>query len=290
MISLWFAPLQQRQRVLAASALAIMAIGMAAPAHAGRGTSIDVNTTEIWSDSEDAQHVSLPFAIDYGSGPQSNLTVQLPLDFGITNDGLSFAAVGLSVTGLPSDVLFATVNGSNLGGTQVPALRLSNATETSTPFFPVDEASTFDFGVVSPTMMTPPADTSDCDIVSGTTYCYGPMTSSATFQFASLATPGDPGAFRLILQCGELCGNIGFNLGDVSFSADDFDPNAPRPSQLVDFTLGNQAGPFHPGTWVFDFINVPSVPEPGTWASMLVGFALLGGALRRKRKLELQLS
>lgn len=29
--------------------------------------------------------------------------------------------------------------------------------------------------------------------------------------------------------------------------------------------------------------NTPGVPEPTTWAMMLTGFGLLGGALRRRR-------
>jgi hypothetical protein len=32
------------------------------------------------------------------------------------------------------------------------------------------------------------------------------------------------------------------------------------------------------------FRNVPPVPEPGTWAMMLLGFAGMGAAMRRSRK------
>ena len=40
------------------------------------------------------------------------------------------------------------------------------------------------------------------------------------------------------------------------------------------------------GTWISEITfrsNAPSVPEPTTWAQMLLGFGLLGGAIRRRR-------
>jgi hypothetical protein len=115
------------------------------------------------------------------------------------------------------------------------------------------------------------------------------MVDSVMFQFTDLSSSGNPGDFELILTCGELCGNIGFNLAGQSFSADDFNPNAPLPPNLVSYSLGDQNELFHPGTWDFIFRNA-ALPEPSTWASMLLGFGLLGCALRRQRRLQLRTS
>ena len=41
-----------------------------------------------------------------------------------------------------------------------------------------------------------------------------------------------------------------------------------------------------PSRVTFDFdglINAPAVPEPATWAVMMLGFGLIGGAMRRRR-------
>jgi hypothetical protein len=258
-------------------------------AEAGRGISIDVNTVEIWSDAEDAQVVPLPFPVNYGVGLQPSVVVQLPDGFNTDISGLNFAVVGLTFTNSPSDSLFATVNGSGTGS-DIPGLRMSTPTEQSTPANPVDEASIFTFGNVVQAVMPPPSDTSGCDLSGGVTYCYGPMADSATFTFIDRSSDGSAGDFELILQCGELCGNIGFNLGGLSFSADDFDPNAPLPPQLVSFSLGDQNDFFHPGTWDFLFRNSSSVPEPGTWAMMLLGFGAIGVAIRRQDRRKLRLS
>ena len=261
----------------------------ATPAQAGRGISIDENTTEIWSDAEHAQVVPLEFPVNYGNGLQSSVIVQLPDGFNTDISGLNFAVVGLTFTGSPSDSLFATVNGSN-DGTDVPGFRMSNSTEQSTPFNPVDEASIFTFGNVSPADMAPPSDTSDCDVSGISTFCYGPMTDSATFTFIDRSSDGNPGDFELIVECGLLCGNIGFNLDGLSFSADDFDPNGVLPSQLISFSVGDQNEFFHPGTWDFLFQNSASVPEPATWAMMLLGFGVIGAARRRQARRKPQLS
>jgi hypothetical protein len=46
---------------------------------------------------------------------------------------------------------------------------------------------------------------------------------------------------------------------------------------------GNQISSW--GTWISD-INLSAVPEPSSWALMLVGFGILGGAVRKRRLLE----
>ena len=268
--------------------LVVFGLGLASgPAQAGRTVVIDNNTDEVWSDAENAQIVPLSFPVNYGSGLQSNVSVQLPLAFSSSG----FAAVGLTFTGSPSDILFATVAGGGSGIPQVPGLRMSNPTETSTPANPVDDASIFNFGTVTNADMAPPPPGSPlCEVSSGgIRMCYGPITNYASFQFVDESSSGNPGDFELILQCTSGCGNIGFNLGGFNFSADDFNPNAPLPPQLVSYSLGNQNQLFHPGTWTFLFRNPSSVPEPGTWGYMLAGFALIGTVLRRQRKRKVQL-
>lgn len=48
---------------------------------------------------------------------------------------------------------------------------------------------------------------------------------------------------------------------------------------------GNQAGCQRTNAWAFDILNVEQaalVPEPATWAMMIAGFGLVGGAMRRR--------
>ena len=262
----------------------------ASPASAVRSVPIDNNTQEILSDADNAQTVNLPFVVNYGAGPKSNVTVQLPPSFTSQPSGPAIAAVGLTFTTSPSDVLFAKVIGGSDPSQQVPAIRLSSATQASTPMHPVGEASNFDFGVLSNLHMTPPADTSDCDISGISMSCYGPMTDSAIFQFIDRSGSGNPGDFELVLQCINECTNIGFNLGSLNFSADDFNPGAPQPPQFVSFTPGQSNFPGAHGIWTFLFTNPSAVPEPGSWTLMLLGFALTGVAVRRGRRPKFQQS
>lgn len=45
---------------------------------------------------------------------------------------------------------------------------------------------------------------------------------------------------------------------------------------------GGSSGPIvYPGRDTKDIITVPAVPEPGTWATMLLGFGLIGWRIRR---------
>ncbi|WP_448578650.1 DVUA0089 family protein [Thermaurantiacus sp.] len=71
--------------------------------------------------------------------------------------------------------------------------------------------------------------------------------------------------------------SLGPNLSDGFSGASTFDdvsgaPNNPRSNK-----------------WAFDILNVesavvnPGVPEPATWAMMIAGFGLVGGAMRRGR-------
>ena len=277
--------LKRRLDCVCALVLVALGLGLAAgPAMADRGVPIDNNTYEIWSDADNAQTMSLPFAVNYGAGPQSSVAVQLPSSFTSQPSGPALAAVGLTFTSSPLDVLFAKVIGGSDPSQQRPAVRLSNATEASTPLHPVGEASTFDFGVAYNLDGPAPVDTSDCDTSGITMACYGPMTDSAIFQFVDKSGSGNPGDFELILQCINECTNIGFNLGGLNFSADDFNPSAPQPPQFISFTpIQSNFGGAN-GIWTFLFTNPAAVPEPGSWVLMLIGFGLIGIALRRRAR------
>ena len=65
------------------------------------------------------------------------------------------------------------------------------------------------------------------------------------------------------------------------------DPNNPQNFWIIgEYALGYLPSPTKSfsrwGTWIAD-INVANVPEPSTWAVMLIGLGLVGGTLRRRR-------
>lgn len=277
-----------KHRELVLVIVLLVSLGLTgAPARAGRGISIDVDTYEIYSDASNGSVVPLSHAIDYGKGLQSSVTVQLPDMFSDQPNGPAAANVGLTFTNSPSDSLFATILGSDDPLQNLPALRLSDGAQASTPIHPVAQANTFSFGDLSRPVMAPlPPGSPGCDTSGITVTCYGPMTADAVFQFVDMSASGNPGDFKLILQCLSVCTNIGFNLGGVNFSSNNFDPNGPQLSQFSSYTAGPAS--FTPsGTWTFLFTNPSAVPEPRAWELMLLGFGLLGASIRRQRKRHL---
>jgi len=48
------------------------------------------------------------------------------------------------------------------------------------------------------------------------------------------------------------------------------------------YVSGNVVGTSHNGSYVGN-LNVTAVPEPATWAMMLIGFGAIGWQLRRRR-------
>jgi hypothetical protein len=60
-------------------------------------------------------------------------------------------------------------------------------------------------------------------------------------------------------------------------------------SATTAFAIENANGSFHfvvppPGTNIYDGVSTGAVPEPSTWAMMLIGFAGLGFAFRQSRR------
>jgi hypothetical protein len=50
----------------------------------------------------------------------------------------------------------------------------------------------------------------------------------------------------------------------------------------VPYSISALVGQFDP-VLTFDVTLTPAVPEPGTWSIMILGFAAMGGVLRRRR-------
>lgn len=256
----------------AASALALVALVFlhGTPASA-RFIVVDTNWTEVQGDADNGQSVNLSFPVDYGTGAQTAVTVNIAdAPSGTSPVGLTFAD-GSSLWAN----LYNASNGSHV-------LMTANDSATSSPRYPVSSASIFRFG-----SMPDMAFGSPCDVIDGHSYCYATFSGTASFQFTDLSSSGMLGDFGLTLFCESLCSDIGFNLGGLSFDANSFDPAA-APSQLVSSNVVRNGNFILSSSFEFVFRN--AVPEPATWASMLLGFGLLGGAMRRERRLKLRTS
>lgn len=261
-------------------ACAVVALGMmvAPTSAAARTTPIDINTSQVWGDADDGQVITLTSPVNYGAGTQSTATVHFGAQY--SSDGLNLIPVGLSLGNSTTDSLYATLQAPTDGSAVVI---LSNPNQdTSTPQRVVNPASIFNFG----DMYTLYPGGSNL-ITANMGGLYGPFSGSAEFQFLDLSSTGSPGDFELLLTCTGMCTNVGFSLAGVNFSAMNFDA-ASAPPQLVSYNVLETPMPWIAnGTWDFVFRNSSAVPEPGTWASMMLGFALIGGELRRKRKLRM---
>ena len=263
-----------RPLLLIAAAL----LGVTSRAAEARRTVIDGNefgsTYEVSTDLEDGQGIPLSFAVDYGSGLQTDVIIDLgPCCITSTNDP-PVVPVGLTFANSPGDFLFAKVLKEQFVDASV---HLSNDQGTSIPLDPVDQASIFDFGMAFLITGGPPEIPTE---ESGDLGFYSPFFGSAYARFTDLSGSGAPGDFGLALVCNGICTDIGFSLAGLNFSSGLFDPAA-APSQLTSFTIGEGTSSFN-----FVFRNSAPVPEPGTWATMLLGFVLFGCLLRRQRRLQ----
>lgn len=257
-------------KLLASFLIAVGALG--AGAVEARTTPIDNGTDQAWGNADDGQSIALPSPINYGTGDHTAVTVHFGDQYvDPSGSGLTLAPVSLSVDGAPGDSLYATLMGlSSTEGSAVVVVSNPGG-DTSKPDF-VDPASIFNF-----------ADEYwyHGEVIENIGAIYGPISGSAQFQFTDLSSSGSPGDFELLLTCTEMCTNIGFNLGGVSFSASSFDPST-APSQLVSYNVSSPGPGVTYGSWDFVFRNAAAVPEPGTWALMLLGFGLIGCTVRRR--------
>ena len=95
------------------------------------------------------------------------------------------------------------------------------------------------------------------------------------------STPGDSGGPQFVN--GELASITSFGL---TFGPDFGDIDGTETVPLLDSTFGELAGyvPIYNSLGFLDEVLNPSyVPEPSTWAMMLVGFCVLGGMAPRRR-------
>lgn len=263
----------KRVKLLCSALCTLLLLGLAAgPAHAGRGIVIDNTSDQIVGDATNGDTVLLASPVNYGSGLQSSVKVSVP-----SGSGTALPSVGLIFTDSPADSLFATLF-SNSGS--IPEVLLSNGAVKSTPIAAVSSATNFDFG------NTPQMNGGGGCVTQGVkTYCYGTFSGLAGFHFTDLSSFGTAGDFGLTLECSILssCANIGFNLAGLQFSSLTFDP-LHAPTQLVSYDRGPTVAGVAEGTFNFVFRNGSAVPEPGTWLSIILGFGMMGGALRHHRK------
>jgi hypothetical protein len=259
---------------------------------------VDFDTFDVFGDAVNGDVVDLAGGIDYGVGLQSQVVVGLPNGF--PSSGLQSGAtstVGLGIIGAPGDSFFASLTNYGFNG-GTPIVYLSNQTQLANVNLPPPNlVSEFFFGLgffgQNSVFPVPPGEINEN---------YVATAGAAVFQFLDLSASGVQGDFGLNLVCAEACIDIGFNLAGVSFSSSTFNP-ATAPAQLTSFSFGQGSAsvtnpaPLAPrspllsqafagresSSFSFVFRNAPSaVPEPGTWAMMLVGFGAVGWAMRRK--------
>jgi hypothetical protein len=93
-----------------------------------------------------------------------------------------------------------------------------------------------------------------------------------------------------------------FAYGSAKYTTNDVDPfiiSASRPDRVLEMTVSSSTPPVRiisgpatlpeyeaSGTARYIYNPIGAVPEPASWAMMISGFGLIGGALRRQRKVK----
>ena len=246
-----------------AAALAVLP----APALARRIV-IDSNewgvSLEVVGDADNGDVIPLAFPVGFGTGLQSSVTVNINDNIvqGLTTNTLNFS---------PTDFIFTILNAGGGGGGQFVSVFLGNGAEQSTPLDRVDVATRFDFAISVPNNSVPGFPTEEL----GSVGFYQPWFGSGLVEFGDLSSSGQIGDFELFLLCNGTCADIGFSLNGLNFSSSTFDPLM-APAQLTEFSVTELESSFR-----FVFRNPSAVPEPSTWAMMLLGFGAMGIAFRR---------
>jgi hypothetical protein len=95
-----------------------------------------------------------------------------------------------------------------------------------------------------------------------------------------------PPASAEVLVNGVLFGIVTHNSGtNANLDWQIFSQNFLATGPTTTLTFNNLTGGINEGIFL-DAIGVAAVPEPATWAMMLLGFGAIGGAIRRQRKGE----
>lgn len=136
-----------------------------------------------------------------------------------------------------------------------------------------DEITSVDWGIATePATYT---DTATATVTSGPTTVNGDGYNVGIDSFSLPNVPLAAGTYYLVLQ------NAVVGSGDPIY----WDENN-GPSTASEDELGNLANYDVPGTTgseSFQILGLSGVPEPGAWALMLVGFGVMGAALRARR-------
>ena len=142
----------------------------------------------------------------------------------------------------------------------------------------------------TPAILTPPASAAFSSVISG-----GPGSFSDSFAFSIAGQPGQTNVqvSTLLLNGSQNINFTSITLDGMSvFTKTSSDPNPETWAILVPVYLliGNHtinvAGNVNsPNGSYSGTINIqPGVPEPATWAMMMLGFGGMGLAMRRRRK------
>jgi choice-of-anchor C domain-containing protein len=100
--------------------------------------------------------------------------------------------------------------------------------------------------------------------------------SAPVVKLAIADATGLPGAAYLFDTTGKTKTNMGWTQLTYDFTAD-------STSTTLTFSNSNQTGFKTPYGAALDNISISAVPEPATWAVMLIGFGGLGAAMRSRR-------
>ena len=217
---------------------------------------------EVVGDADNGDVIPLAFPVDFGTGLQSSVTVNI-------NDNVVEGPTTNTLNFSPTDFIFTILNAGEAG--QFVSVFLGNEAEQSTPLDRVDVATRFDFAISRPNNSVPGFPTEE----TGSVGFYQPWSGSGLVEFEDLSSSGQIGDFELSLLCNGTCTDIGFSLNGLNFSSSTFDPLM-APAQLTEFSVTELGSSFR-----FVFRNPSAVPEPGTWAMMLLGFGAVGLAFRR---------
>jgi len=111
------------------------------------------------------------------------------------------------------------------------------------------------------------------------------LTVGATYSISFWLLAQGTGTFQLFLG-----DNLLFTAGGLSFPYSQVAGTfvAPEADTDLRFSFSNTNGYFELDDVSLTFVSGPAIPEPASWAMMIGGFALAGGALRQRRKVAVR--